>query len=113
MAITSGITDTRDQDHGTRYRQSIHHSSSLSIDVVLPHYLALKLFDAAFETIRQDHNTAVFRRTDTQELRRTLHSELLVEIVCQTLRIRKCLWKLMKIFSDEEEGDEKKDDDVC
>lgn len=97
--------------------QSIHPPPILSIDdVVLPHDLALKLSDAAFETICQDHNTAVLRRTDTQEVMRTPPPEQLVEIVWKTLRIRKYLWKLMKISSGEEggeeEGEEKTDEDV-
>lgn len=92
---------------------SIHPPPIVSIDdVVLPHDLALKLSDAAFEKIRQDHNIAVLRRTDTQELMRTPPPEQLVEIVWKTLRIRKYLWKLMNISSGEEEGEEKKDEDV-
>ena len=92
---------------------SIHPPAILSIDdVVLPHDLALKLSDAAFEKIRQDHNTAVLRRTDTEELLKTPPPEQLVEIIWKTLRIRKYLWKLMKISSGEEGGEEKKDEDV-
>lgn len=92
---------------------SIHPPPILSIDdVVLPHDLILKLSDAAFEKIRQDHNTAVLRRTDTEELLKTPPPEQLVEIIWKTLRIRKYLWKLMKISSGEEGGEEKKSEDV-
>ena len=93
--------------------QPIHPPPIRSIgEVVLPHDLALKLSGAAFEKIRQDHNTAVLRRTDPKELSRTPPSEQFVDIIWKTLTTRKYIWKLMRLSNAKAAEEGRKDEDI-